>query len=153
MCVRVCGGEYSRERLSITLTCLDGPARLACTDAPTGGDLVPTLASAEHWGAVVPPVPVVGALEPPAPVANARGLDCLSMDFRTAEIHGLRFGAFEAAMIPASSDGAAAAMLTWGCFSARGDFRSDFPPMSRRLCFRWQFRDLSDERTGGLGKG
>ena len=118
MCVRVCGGEYSRERLSITLTCLDGPARLACTDAPTGGDLVPTLASAEHWGAV----------EPLAPVANARGSGCFSMDFRTAEIHVLWFGVFEAAAILASSDGAAAVGLAWGCFSAM-DFMPDFPSM------------------------
>ena len=118
MCVRVCGGEYSRERLSITLTCLDGPARLACTDAPTGGDLVPTLASAEHWGAVEPPVPVV----------NARGSGCFFLGFRTAKIHGLRFDVFEAAAILASSDGAAADGLAWGCFSAM-HFKPDSPPM------------------------
>ena len=118
MCVRVCGGEYSRERLSITLTCLDGPARLACTDAPTGGDLVPTLASAEHWGAV----------EPRAPVVNARGSGCFSLGFRTAKIHRLRFDVFEAAAILASSDGAAADGLAWGCFSAM-HFKPDSPPM------------------------
>ena len=118
MYVRVCGREHSRERLSITLTCLDGPAWLACTDASTGGDLVPTLASAEHWGAV----------EPLAPVANARGSGCFSMDFRTAEIHRLWFGVFEAAATLASSDGAAAVGLAWGCFSAM-DFRPDFPSM------------------------
>ena len=118
MCVRVCGGEYSRERLSITLTCLDGPARLACADAPTGGDLVPTLASAEHWGAV----------EQRAPVVNARGSGCFSLGFRTAKIHRLRFDVFEAAAILASSDGAAADGLAWGCFLAM-HFKPDSPPM------------------------
>ena len=118
MYVRVCGREYSRERLSITLTCLDGPARLACTDAPTGGDLVPTLASAEHWGAV----------EQRAPVVNARGSGCFSLGFRTAKIHRLRFDVFEAAAILASSDGAAADGLAWGCFLAM-HFKPDSPPM------------------------
>ena len=80
--------------------------------------MVPTLASAEHWGAV----------EPLAPVANARGSGCFSMDFRTAEIHVLWFGVFEAAAILASSDGAAAVGLAWGCFSAM-DFMPDFPSM------------------------
>ena len=118
MCVRVCGGEYSRERLSITLTCLDGPARLACTDAPTGGDLVPTLASAEHWGAV----------GPRAPVVNARGSGCFSLGFRTAKIQGLHFGVFDAVATPAWLNGTAAVGLAWGCFSAM-DFRPDFPSM------------------------
>ena len=54
----------------ITLTSPDGAARSACTDALVGRGLLPTFASAELWGAV----------EPPVPVAGARGSDCFYMD-------------------------------------------------------------------------
>ena len=99
-------------RETINLTSIDGPVWPACAETPIGGDLVPTLASAELWG------------------AGARGSDCFSMGFRTAEIQGLWFvfGMFEAAAIPASSDSAAVDRLAWGCFSAT-DFTPDFPPM------------------------
>ena len=80
--------------------------------------MLPTFASAELWGAV----------EPPVPGAGAKGSDCFSVGFRTAEIHGLRFGVFEAAAMLASSDGAAAVGLAWGCFSAM-DFNPNIPPM------------------------
>ena len=92
----------------ITLTSLDGAARSACTDALVGRGLLPTLASAELWEAV----------EPPVPAAGARGSDCFSMDFRTAEIQGLRFSDFGAVVILASSDGTAADGHVWGCFLA-----------------------------------
>ena len=51
-------------------------------------------------------------------VAGARGSDCFSMDFRTAEIQGLRFSDFGAVVILASSDGTVADGHVWGCFLA-----------------------------------
>ena len=69
-------------RETITLTSLDGAARSACTDALVGRGLLPTFASAELWGAV----------EPPVPVAGARGSDCFSAGFRAALISGTPAG-------------------------------------------------------------
>ena len=66
----------------ITLTSLDGAARSACTDALVGRGLLPTLASAELWEAV----------EPPGPVAGARGSDCFSAGFRVVLISGTPAG-------------------------------------------------------------
>ena len=66
----------------ITLTSLDGAARSACTDALVVRGLLPTFAGAELWGAV----------EPPVPVAGARGSDCFSVGFRAALIKGTPAG-------------------------------------------------------------
>ena len=69
-------------RETITLTSLDGAARSACTDALVERGLLPTFASAELWGAV----------EPPVPVAGARGSDCFSAGFTPALISGTPAG-------------------------------------------------------------